>query len=160
MTGPKSSGTVQLCEPCSRIDFRSIFTSHRRPVIEKYPMEPTYYYYYYYYRPVGQAQDPTCNCFDTLNARRRHGWPALGDLTATACAFCAFYLECQIRSKDMKERGEKGFGLEGFHSLEGFRLRHADENEKENDFPSRECVQDVTAMQILGVMSTAGLNRQ
>ncbi|CCC13553.1 hypothetical protein SMACR_07178 [Sordaria macrospora] len=123
-------------------------------------MEPTYYYYYYYYRPVGQAQDPTCNCFDTLNARRRHGWPALGDLTATACAFCAFYLECQIRSKDMKERGEKGFGLEGFHSLEGFRLRHADENEKENDFPSRECVQDVTAMQILGVMSTAGLNRQ
>ena len=120
-------------------------------------MEPTYYYYY---RPVGQAQDPTCNCFDTLNARRRHGWPALGDLTATACAFCAFYLECQIRSKDMKERGEKGFGLEGFHSLEGFRLRHADENEKENDFPSRECVQDVAAMQILGVMSTAGLNRQ
>lgn len=143
MTGPRSSGIVQLCEPCSRIDFKSIFTSHRRPVDE--------------------AQDPTCNCFDALNARARHGWPTPGDPTATTCAFCAFYQECQIRSKDiayMKGQDRMGVSLKSFHSLKGFRLRHVDEKEKDSTSSSRDNVQDVLALQIVGVRMPARLDTQ
>lgn len=127
MTEPSSSGTVQLCEPCSRLDFKSMFTSHRLPA-----------------SPF--RRDPMCNCENSFNDRKRHGWPTPGDPTTTTCAFCVFYLECQIQSQDIqncRRITSESLSLQRFHSLLGQQLRRISK-----DHGTGDCVQDVSAMQI------------
>ncbi|KAK3398838.1 heterokaryon incompatibility protein-domain-containing protein [Sordaria brevicollis] len=134
MTEPTFSGPVQLCEPCSRLDFKSMFTSHGRPINER-------------------QQVPLCDCRNTFDDRERHGWPTPGDPIGETCAFCAFYLACQIQSQDVqvwKYSSNTVLSLVTFHSLRGYRLRCVGVGE---DHDSGDCVQDVSAMQIHGYPS-------
>ncbi|KAJ4385160.1 hypothetical protein N0V85_008181 [Neurospora sp. IMI 360204] len=71
---------------------------------------------------------------------------------------------CQIRSKDIahiKGQERMGVSLKSVHSLKGFRLQHVDdEEERDSTSALRDNVQDVLALQIVGVRMPARLDTQ
>ncbi|KAK1773454.1 heterokaryon incompatibility protein-domain-containing protein [Copromyces sp. CBS 386.78] len=134
-----------LCSACSQIDFKALFTSHKRRNDLNRWVDVT---------------PNTCNCFQIFETRDRSGWPDPEVADKPQCSFCAFYKDCVRQSRDIALRMESypddfptGLLLKGFHSLSWFWMEH--EACEAEDHPNRRhwCqhyVQDVFAMQFVG----------
>ncbi|KAK3490301.1 heterokaryon incompatibility protein-domain-containing protein [Neurospora hispaniola] len=129
-----------LCSACSQIDFKTLFTSHERPL-------------------AANEKRQTCKCFDIFDALLGHGWThpkSANNSSEPPCCFCKFHDECLLRSKDMASGGRNVFRLDhleeprlwGFHSLAGFPIKHRG-CEKGKCYQHH--VQDVFALQLVGL---------
>lgn len=100
-----------LCSACSQIDFKALFTTHKRRNDWYIRIEET---------------PETCNCFDILEARNEFGWPLPDPANSSRpeCSFCAFYTDCLFQSRGIASVKESHryerplvLSLRGFHSL-------------------------------------------
>ncbi|KAK3344751.1 heterokaryon incompatibility protein-domain-containing protein [Neurospora tetraspora] len=168
MTEPKESGLSSpdpenehhhpprphLCSACSQIDFKALFTTHRR---------------HNDLNPYEDEIPKACKCFETLETREKSGWPGpeLADKSKPQCPFYAFYKDYLLRSRGITLGMERdpdhfptGIFLKGFHSLKWFWVEHEGCPHNRDDYRRKYCrhyVQDVFALQFAQGRTDPGL---